>query len=278
MSVSISVSNDQIFEQIIDLGRYPIDQPDSTEYRALIRSLMIDLQRNQVCQLPGFLQQKIRLQEVKSVLQQMPNANPAAAFRNIYLERSPDKTFPADHPRNLFLQASYKMLGAHLLDENSALKQLYHWQPFQRFVTEVTQSERLYPSADPYQPVNVLCHEAGDSSSWHFDSGNAFTMTLSLQEPEAGGVFEMAADIRSDENPNYDGVRSLLQGEENSVKRFQREPGAMMIFRGCHSAHRVTEVSGNTPRLMCVMVYEKRPGVIGDAVVNETVYGVSTKL
>ena len=47
-----------------------------------------------------------------------------------------------------------------------------------------------------------------------------------------------------------------------------------MMFRGCHSAHRVTPVRGNRIRMMGVMVYEAAPGVVGDPVVNATVYGV----
>jgi len=99
-------------------------------------------------------------------------------------------------------------------------------------------------------------------------------MTLTLQSPEDGGVFEMSPNIRSAENPNLEGLAKLLKGDHSTVKQFDREDGALMMFRGCHSAHRVTEVRGNRPRLMCVMVYEDRPGVVGDPVVNETVYGV----
>lgn len=47
-----------------------------------------------------------------------------------------------------------------------------------------------------------------------------------------------------------------------------------IFARGCNSAHRVTPIIGNRRRLMCVMVYETGPGVIGDPVVNETVYGI----
>ena len=76
------------------------------------------------------------------------------------------------------------------------------------------------------------------------------------------------------DDPNHAELSKLLKGDHSTVKRFEREDGALMMFRGCHSAHRVTEVEGDTPRLMCVMVYEDKPGVVGDPVVNETVYGV----
>ncbi|MCP4334647.1 MAG: hypothetical protein GY785_18490 [Gammaproteobacteria bacterium] len=51
----------------------------------------------------------------------------------------------------------------------------------QQFIADIVGETILYPSADPYQPVNVLCQGDGDRSAWHFDSDNAFTMTLMLQ-------------------------------------------------------------------------------------------------
>ena len=66
----------------------------------------------------------------------------------------------------------------------------------------------------------------------------------------------------------------VLLGDRSKVVSLERREGALVIFRGCHSAHRVTPVAGTRLRQMCVMVYELEPGVIGDPVVNETVYGV----
>jgi predicted 2-oxoglutarate/Fe(II)-dependent dioxygenase YbiX len=99
-------------------------------------------------------------------------------------------------------------------------------------------------------------------------------MTLMLQAPESGGHFEMAPNTRSENDPNYTGVAKLLMGDESKVVQVSRTEGELVIFRGCNSAHRVTPIVGNRLRLMCIMVYENEPGVIGDPVVNKTVYGV----
>ena len=213
-------------------------------------------------------------EEAGRVLRVLPRAHAANSLRNIYLERSLSPELPDDHPRNLLNPASYRMVGAHLLPEDSVLKQLYHWPAFRRFVEDVTGSGTLYPSADPYQPVNVLCHGVGDRSAWHFDSDNAFTLTLMLQAPEEGGTFEILPNCRADDDPNLGGLRRLLKGDRTGVVSIGREEGALMMFRGCHSAHRVTPVRGTRIRMMGVMVYESAPGVIGDPVVNATVYGV----
>lgn len=260
--------------RIVNLELYPIHEPGSASCRELVKQLKNQLHSKQICALPGFLREETRRREVADAIKALPKGNHAHSYRNIYLERSKTECLPDEHPRNILSEASYTMLGAHLLQDDSAMKQLYYWDNFREFVTEVTSSGRLYPSADPYQPVNILCHRPGDKSAWHFDSDNSFTMTLMLQAPERGGEFELVPDIRSEDDPNYDEVQTMLLGNQGNVQQHSREEGELVIFRGCHSAHRVKEVKGKIPRLMCVMVYEDQPDVTGDPVVNETVYGV----
>jgi hypothetical protein len=201
-------------------------------------------------------------------------ANWASSQRNVYLNRTPSPDLPDDHPENIFAGASYRMIGAHLLPDDLAIKGLYYWPPMQRFIADIVGITELYPSADPYQPVNVICFGEGDQSAWHFDSDNAFTITLMLQSPESGGQFEIAPNTRTDSDPNTEELSRVLLGERSNVVSLERQEGALVIFRGCQSAHRVTPVEGSRLRLMCVMVYELEPGIVGDPVVNETVYGV----
>jgi len=165
------------------------------------------------------------------------------------------------------------MVAYDQLPSNSALKQLYAWPAMIRFIQDITGVTDLYVSDDPYQPVNILCSRAGDQSAWHFDSWNAFTMTVLLQAPLAGGEFQLVPSIRTADDPNYTALARVLQGDESDVVTVDRDPGSLVIFRGSTSVHRVTEVNGDTPRLMAVFVYEDKPGVTGDPQVNETVYG-----
>ena len=261
-------------EQTIDLSRYPLDRPDSEEYGALVEDKRKQLNSDQYCTMPGFLLDAQRRKIVAAVESRQQHTHRADSQRNVYLERSGSDSLPGDHPQNIFSRGCYNMMGAHLLDADSPLKDLYYWPSMQQFVADIVGEPRLYPSDDPYQPVNVLCQGKGDRSAWHFDSHNAFTMTLMLQAPESGGHFEMAPNTRSDTNPNYAGVAKLLLGDTSNTVRVAREEGELVIFRGCNSAHRVTPTEGSRLRLMCVMVYETEPGVIGDPVVNETVYGI----
>ena len=258
----------------INLARYPLDKADSDAYRLLVSTKRCELDSRQYCTMPGFLLDQQRREIVAAVESQQQNTHRADSQRNVYLERTRSPSLAENHPKNIFARGCYNMMGAHLLQEDSPLKGLYYWQPMQQFIADIVGEQKLFPSADPCQPVNVLCQGAGDRSAWHFDSSNAFTMTLMLQAPQAGGEFELAPNTRSDVDPNYDEVAKLLLGDESKVIRVSRAEGELVIFRGCNSAHRVTQVEGDRLRLMCVMVYESEPGVIGDPVVNETVYGI----
>ena len=86
----------------------------------------------------------------------------------------------------------------------------------------------------------------------------------------------MAVSLRCRLTPeqNYDHVANVLRGEcDDTVVSVGRDPGALCLFKGCNSLHRVTPVRGDTLRIMGVFVYEFCSGLVGDAKVNATIYG-----
>lgn len=260
-------------DDIINLQRYPIENPEDPRYAAITNRFRQELDTQQYCVLPEFMTEAALakvLAEVDSIKQ---SAYRNTSKRNCYLYREGEPDLPVDHPKNIFLEASYSMIGNHLLPETSLLKEMYHWSGMMRFVADIVGAKALYPNIDQYQPVNVNCFGTGDQSAWHFDSWNAFTMTLMLQAAESGGDFEIVPNIRTDDDPRYDDVKKLLKGDRSRVITVPREPRALVIFRGCNSVHRVTPVAGTRQRLMSVFVYEPAPGIGGDAKVNATVYG-----
>ncbi len=263
-------------EQIINLERYPIADSDSDDCQALIRQFKGDLDSQLYCVMPDFFTQEAIDASVREAFAIKPRGNAASSKRNCYLQRARDPDLPDDHPRNTFFQASYTMMGRHLFTDTSCIVQMYYWQPMIDFIAGIVGVSKLYPNEDPLQPTNILAYSHGDNSAWHFDSVNAFTMTLMLQAAERGGDFEIVPNTRTDTDQCYDAVSKVVQGDRSNVVTVPREAGALVIFRGCNSLHRVTTVEGDENRLMSVFVYENEPGVIGDPEVNETVYGTST--
>lgn len=258
----------------IDFSRYPLAADDPGAITGLIADCRAQLGTKQYCSLPGFFRADALPELVNETLPLLPRANRAESWRNCYLQREKTPAFAADHPRNLFNYASYHMIAADLFAAGSPLKRLYYWQPFQRLVADIVGVDTLYPSEDRLQPVNVICYGEGDQSAWHYDSSNAFTMTLMLQPALEGGLFELAPNTRNGpDSEDIPYMQAVLNGRRDRVQTISRTAGELTIFRGCNSLHRVSTVAGGQLRMMAVFVYEEEPGIRGDAEVNQTVYG-----
>lgn len=166
------------------------------------------------------------------------------------------------------------MIAYDQVPSESPLKSFYQSDLVRELVAEIVNEGELFNNEDPYQPANYVCYEDGDESSWHFDSDNSFTMTLMIQPADSGGNFEMSPNTRSLPEQNYENVSDVLNGRSiDTIVSVGREPGALCIFKGSDSLHRVTPVQGDKLRIMGVFVYEFSAGVQGDPEVNSTIYG-----
>lgn len=264
-------------EEVVNLKDWPIADAGDPRRAELVRKLRHDLDTLQYCVLPSFMTEAALQRTIADVQEVFERGYRNRSHRTCYLYKKGDPTKPDDHPSNIFFDASYRMIAHDVLPATIPIKSLYFWPKMVRFVEDVVGAEALFPSDDPYQPVNVVCYEAGDCSAWHFDSTSPFTMTLMLQAAMSGGEFEIVPNTRTQDDPMPDEVSKVLKGDRSRLKTVPREPGALVIFRGSNSLHRVTEVAGNRLRIMSVFVYEDHPGVIGDPGVNETVYGPRTR-
>ncbi len=123
--------------------------------------------------------------------------------------------------------------------------------------------ESIYRNQDPYQSPNISVMDEGGCQQWHFDSGDMVT-TLLLQAPEAGGIFEYAPAIRSDQNENFDAVQAVLEGGSERVRQNRLKAGTLSLFRGHYSLHRVTPVEGKRQRIQAILGYSGRPDLYGN--------------
>ena len=106
-----------------------------------------------------------------------------------------------------------------------------------------------------------MAYRDGEALNWLFDRSE-FTTTLLLQAPEAGGDFVYRSDLRTDDNPNYEGVGRLLSGDDPEVKTLKLAAGTLNVFRGKNTAHKVSTVKGARERIIAVFSYFDRPGVV----------------
>ena len=246
--------------EVLDLDRFPIDRPDSPEGQALIARCKADLAADGMFNLDGFVRPESiapAVSEVAPVLQS--NAFTHARKHNIYFLKSIDGLAP-DHPALTQFETVNHTICADQIPE-SVVVDVYRFPAVAEFLAAVMEKPALHTMADPLACANVMSYHEGEALNWHFDHSE-FTTTLLLQAPEEGGGFEYRTDLRSDDDPNYDGVARLLAGEDPDVRLFKLDAGTLNVFRGKNTPHRVTPVVGSKARIIAVFSYYEEPGVM----------------
>mmetsp|Transcript_25941 Transcript_25941/g.38324 ORF Transcript_25941/g.38324 Transcript_25941/m.38324 type:complete len:257 (+) Transcript_25941:148-918(+) len=228
------------------------------------------LQRDGVVEIHQFLQQEAleRIKEESAV--RIKDAYFCVSNHNVYLTPPDGEVYPMHHPRNREVISSKGLIADDQVPESSPLKALYHDSTFQSFVCHVVGEEKLYPYADPLSAVNVHFAKEGQELGWHFDN-SSFAVTLLIDSPIEGGVFEYYKDVRGSNN-EFDVVDKLLDGKIQP-NGLNMRPGTLVLFRGRNSLHHVTPVIGNKTRMVAVLAYNSEPGIELSESARNTFYG-----
>lgn len=211
-------------------------------------------------------------QIVAQALERRDHVFYAGSTHNVYLtDTNPELAH--DHPFNRQVASSKGLIADDQIDSNSLLRDVYDDPTFRCFLAGVLGIDSVYPYADDLSSINVHFANAGQELGWHFDN-SAFAVTLLLQAPQAGGVFEYVPAVRNadDGDMAYERVGSVLDGNE-TVRKLSFNPGALVLFRGRDAMHRVTPVEGDTTRLLVVFAYNEQPGITLSESARATFYG-----
>lgn len=250
-----SCPNDPI-SVILDQDRYPLHAPESDGYRKLLDEKRTDWRERGAVSLPGFLRPAAVAMAAAEL--QEPMARRAFWQRhdhNIYFSDETEGV-PDDIARP-GLTTSHRTLTCDQL-RGSVIRRVYEWDPLRHFIRDLMNLPALHRMADPMACLNVMAYGQGDTLNWHFDRAR-FAVTVLLQSPDSGGQFEYCRTLRSEQDPNYDGVRQLLAGRYPDVRQGLAGEGTMTVFAGYASAHRVAPVTSTKPRMMAVLSYMEEP-------------------
>lgn len=247
-------------DHIIDLKRYPIDRPESAKYAELLADCRASLARDGMFSLDGFMDPAIAQAAGAGLAAKFANESyNHAREHNIYFAKSVPG-LADDHPALVRFRTSSDTLCADQVP-GSPMDQIYRMPAFAAFLAAAMGKPALHVMADPLAGLNVMSYREGQLLNWHFDRSE-FTTTLLLQAPEEGGEFLYRTDLRSADNPNYDGVVRLLRGEDPMMRSMVLTPGTLNVFRGKNTPHKVAPVKGGRTRVIAVFSFFEQPGVM----------------
>jgi hypothetical protein len=259
------------YDDAVDLDRYPINDPASPAYRALVQACRDQLRSHGVAQLAGFVTPAAVGQMLALASQLAARAWATDQIHTVYFEPADDSAGP-DHPRALLQHSAMKAIAYDQIPPSAPIRRLYESDDLTAFIAAVLGKPVLYRSADPLDALEIAIFGDGGELGWHFDNSE-FSVTVMYQQAAAGGHFDYYPRLRDEHDENYPGAQKILHGSSDGILRLPSSPGTLAVFRGQHALHRVTPVSGPRPRINSVLTYGERPGMKLTELTQKLFYG-----
>ncbi|MFY0407109.1 HalD/BesD family halogenase [Solicola sp. PLA-1-18] len=256
---------------VIDLDRYPIDDLDSPRGKELLAFCHAALAFEGACQLPGFFRPEAVAALVDEALRKQDVAWRTDDKHNVYFEKVTDDGGP-DVPRNRLQHTSKAAVAWDLVDADSPLRTAYEWDGLTAFLGRALAMDDFHPYADELGAASLMVFDEGDELGWHFDR-SPFAVTVMLQPSQDGGEYQYHHHLRGAEDENEAGVLAALDDAHPNRITLTSPPGALTMFRGQYSMHRVTPVAGSQRRVNAVLAYSERPDDKMNALTQKLFYG-----
>jgi hypothetical protein len=263
------------YTEIINHALYPIDESGDPSRQAIIEQVKSELADDGCAVIRNFFS----IAGLETLLTEANERKAQTYYSqrklcNVYLNDG-DPDLPADHPLNIFIPRTNGFITADLFGEETAAHRLYYWAPLKQFLAECLGKQELFIYEDPVSNMIVNVGQPGQQFNWHFDT-NEFTITMLLQAAQSGGIFEYVPDLRSAQDECYAEVKGVLDGDRNRVRQLELNAGDLQFFLGRFSLHQVTANTGNDDRLLLIMSFSEKPGMIGSLARVQDLYGKVT--
>lgn len=259
--------------QFINLEKYPFYGSDESLKNEFIENCRQTYLRTGICELPEFILSSALDSLVDEANQCMESAYFCDNSHNAYLN-TPDNSKGPGSVENTMERTFVGSIPYDRVDSGSLLNQIYLWDPLKDFIGRVLGKSPFYRFSDPMGACSINVFVEGGEHGWHFDESE-YSVTLMLQSPVRGGEFEYVPLIRELENEKSI-VMDVLHGKRNYVESLPFMPGTLLIFGGKQTLHRVTKVSGPTPRLVPVLCFAEEPDMVNSEHVQKLFWGRAT--
>jgi hypothetical protein len=248
-------------EHVINIDKYPICDSKHPRFQELVNHCRAELAADGCCSLPRFFRPEV-IQIAASMAEGLQDKIHRPREDSTPYGGDIDLSLPDDHPRRITYRRGGGFICADLLDPASALWTFFRDPNVTQFMMEAFGTRPLYRYADPLSSMAINSMGDGDEFPWHFDT-NEFTVSIMLQKPQSGGVFEYIPNIRTPDNEHYDRVRQVFDGDRKGVKTINLQPCDMQLFKGRYTLHRVTPVHGDLLRHVALPSWSSRPDQVG---------------
>lgn len=218
------------------------------------------LERDGALVLKNFFTQNAVVQVIEQSAAREQEAYFAQETHNVYL--TPDNPdLPSDHVFNRQIVSTKGLIADDQIPENSPLRSVYTNEQFRCFLCRVLEIDEIHSYDDDLSSINVHFASEDQELGWHFDN-SAFAVTMLLQAPTSGGVFEYVPNVRDADKGEraYNRVQAVLDGKE-TVNVLDFAPGDLVLFRGRNAMHRVTPTIGDTTRILAVFAFNDCAGI-----------------
>ncbi len=190
---------------------------------------------------------------------------------NPYLCES-DPNLPGDHALNHKESTTLGVIAGDQLPESSVSRQIYRSQALRDFVASIIGIPKIFDYQCKLGFINIARMVKDNYLRWHFDLSD-FVVSIPIQSASKGGVYQYIHNLKSDNDPNYDGVSKVLTHGSPQIKSLQTPPGSLILFQGKHTMHRVTKVEGDVDRYVLLLGFASKDHVKGSDYLRQIRYG-----
>ena len=259
--------------ELIDLNRYPIDQPTSDAYVEAVANAHSGLRADGCAVIKDLVRPEALEQLGQEIWDRKHTTHFSTQVMNPYFHFHHNDKWPEMHPMNTFLERSSGFIPGDSWEDTTAMRNMFEHPDLTRFLADCLEIDELHPYADPLAGLTANILDPDQQFTWHFDT-NEFAVTVLVEEADEGGLFEYVPAIRSDGDEGFDHIQHVLEGGRDGVRTLDLRPGDMQIFRGRYSLHSVSRVAADSvPRHAAIFAYTEKPGVIGRLERTEQLFG-----
>ena len=241
--------------QIVNFDLHPVNI--STDY---LNTCKNKLKNNSVLQLDNFLLPK-SLKKIQNEANLLHSKAYYCTQNHTVLLNKKNNDLDINDPCNIEVKSDKGCVPHDLIPPESDLSKLYNSSNFIQFLETVLGINKIYPYKDTLSSINYNYYEKDQQLGWHFDNAS-FAITLMIQSPSSGGIFQYVNEGRDYEKNFIDKklIKSVLENN-HPVNELSVQPGTLILFYGRNYLHRVTPVTSEKCRILVTLNYNLEEGV-----------------